>query len=228
MLSLDEDALIEALKRRIQADSETPHDHKRAAPFPPATEEQIESTERELDAPLPLLLRRIYLEVANGGFGPGFGILGANGGYRNDNFGTLVGIYRGSRDENEKEGWPEWPVGLLLLEDWGCTQLACLATAEFAGSIVLKDDNNGLTVTEFTLARYLAEWCEGRDPWKGMHEYVGDLHREGINPFTKQKQVIRKRVFRPVGTPWPGYPVKTFYQNEAAMERLRQQRDAGG
>lgn len=49
--------------------------------FPPATEQQIEQTEQQLGFPLPPLLRLLYTQIANGGFGPGFGILGVIGGY---------------------------------------------------------------------------------------------------------------------------------------------------
>jgi hypothetical protein len=48
--------------------------------FPPATEEQLLATESALGVPLPPDLRAIYAEVANGGFGPASGIVGAIGG----------------------------------------------------------------------------------------------------------------------------------------------------
>jgi hypothetical protein len=48
---------------------------------PPATAEQVALTEQRLGCPLPKPLRRYYLELANGGFGPLYGILGVHGGY---------------------------------------------------------------------------------------------------------------------------------------------------
>jgi len=36
----------------------------------PASLEQVEEAELKIGYPLPPLLRRLYLEVANGGFGP--------------------------------------------------------------------------------------------------------------------------------------------------------------
>lgn len=50
--------------------------------FPPATEYQICATERRLGFELPPLLRDLYLHVANGGFGPGTGLRGVEGGYK--------------------------------------------------------------------------------------------------------------------------------------------------
>ncbi len=49
--------------------------------FPAATEQQIKQTERQLGFSLPPLLRLLYTQIANGGFGPGYGITGAIGGY---------------------------------------------------------------------------------------------------------------------------------------------------
>lgn len=49
--------------------------------YPPATEEQLKMTEDLLKFPLPPILRALYEQVANGGFGPGydgiFGIIGS-------------------------------------------------------------------------------------------------------------------------------------------------------
>jgi hypothetical protein len=49
--------------------------------FPPATEEQLHETEEALGFPLPPLLRLLYTRIANGGFGPGYGIIGAIDGF---------------------------------------------------------------------------------------------------------------------------------------------------
>ncbi len=47
---------------------------------PPATEEHLQETEKILGFPLPPFLRALYKRVANGGFGPSQGLLGAAGG----------------------------------------------------------------------------------------------------------------------------------------------------
>jgi hypothetical protein len=49
--------------------------------FSRATEQQIVETEQQLGFPLPVLLRLLYKQVANGGFGPGYGIIGAVNGF---------------------------------------------------------------------------------------------------------------------------------------------------
>ena len=40
----------------------------------------LEEAESRLGFKLPILLRRLYLEVGNGGFGPSYGLLGISGG----------------------------------------------------------------------------------------------------------------------------------------------------
>lgn len=49
--------------------------------FPPATEAHVQRTESLLGFSLPPLLRILYSDLANGGFGPGFGLRGAVEGY---------------------------------------------------------------------------------------------------------------------------------------------------
>ncbi len=60
---------------------EITHDYRTGFEFPPATEEQLRATEESLGFPLPPMLRALYALVANGGFGPAYGITGARGGY---------------------------------------------------------------------------------------------------------------------------------------------------
>lgn len=57
------------------------HDFHRYFEFPPATDEQIKATEEALEIPLPPMLKMLYTQVANGGFGPDYGITGAREGY---------------------------------------------------------------------------------------------------------------------------------------------------
>src|SRR4051794_36254641 len=51
---------------------------------PPASEAAVRATERRLGFSLPETLRQIYLTVANGGFGPGYGVMGPEGGFTDD------------------------------------------------------------------------------------------------------------------------------------------------
>lgn len=57
------------------------HDRRIGFEFPPATAKQLQDTEKALGFPLPPMLRALYTHVANGGFGPAYGLTGASGGY---------------------------------------------------------------------------------------------------------------------------------------------------
>jgi hypothetical protein len=57
------------------------HPQRHGFAYPPAGEEQLRATEMALGFLLQPVLRALYAEVANGGFGPGGGIQGALGGY---------------------------------------------------------------------------------------------------------------------------------------------------
>lgn len=57
------------------------HDLRSGFEFPPATEEQVQVTQEALALPLLPVMRALYTQVANGGFGPACGITGIRGGY---------------------------------------------------------------------------------------------------------------------------------------------------
>jgi hypothetical protein len=74
----------------------------------PATPGEIEAVEAELGGRLPTVLRRAYLEVADGGFGPGAGLLPLS---------ASLAIYRDYRGESPGPHRSSWPAGLLPLTE---------------------------------------------------------------------------------------------------------------
>jgi hypothetical protein len=69
-------ALISQIQRRTQDPiwlAERPK-HQLARLFKPAKEVEIAAAERALGFGFPPLLRKLYLEIGNGGFGPGYGL----------------------------------------------------------------------------------------------------------------------------------------------------------
>ena len=120
--------------------------------FPAANGEQLYMTEVLLGFPLPPLLRSLYAQMANGGFGPGGGLKGIVGGYGSVESGThtfdtetIIDQYRwrcnkGIFDLAEDTGrdklvslevsYGEWLRSLLPICNLGCVQEACLASQE--------------------------------------------------------------------------------------------------
>ncbi len=78
--------------------------------FPPASEAQMRKTEQQLGFALPPLLRLLYTHVANGGFGPGYGLIGVIGGFS----------FTGSGGKNivERYRWNLKGCKLVRLEDY--------------------------------------------------------------------------------------------------------------
>jgi hypothetical protein len=81
-------------------------------PAHPAAVEEVESL---VGAPMPTLLKNLYV-LANGGFGPGYGLLGLRDGFTDDMHRTAVDIL----GEVPRGLWPGMPSGLLPLCHWGC------------------------------------------------------------------------------------------------------------
>lgn len=128
-----EDPLISALqvtvrklrRRSFRPDVEdwsVPHQK----PFPPATEAQIVTAEARIGFPLPPLLRRLYLQVANGGFGPAYGLIGVPGGAVDSQGDDISMAYAERRDVSDAQ-W-HWPQGTLPLIETGGASYLCIDT----------------------------------------------------------------------------------------------------
>jgi hypothetical protein len=133
---------------------------ERLPPLTPATREAIDEAERVLGFPLPGLLRRLYLDVGNGGFGPGYGILGVRGGHRDDLGGTAIDLYRRWHAESR-------PLadGLLPICHWGCGISSFIDCTTDEAAMWACDPNPGIDDDLFrepmTFTTWLERWVEG-------------------------------------------------------------------
>lgn len=80
--------------------------------LPPATATEFQQVEEELGIELPSIMKVVYSEIGNGGFGPGYGLYSLD---------EAIKFYRinAGPDPTEYPGW-SWPKGLLDICDWGC------------------------------------------------------------------------------------------------------------
>src|SRR6478736_10285958 len=69
----------------------------------PADPVAIDACEKALGFPLPPLLREIYLGIANGGFGPGYGVMGVAGGFTDDQGETITSLYQSFRQPDPED-----------------------------------------------------------------------------------------------------------------------------
>lgn len=150
MVDMTEDEIIEAIRVLPNL-------------LPPASPEAISQVEEVLGHPLPPLLRRLYLEVANGGFGPRGGILGVAGS-EYEHHSEVADIL--DMDQSTRDDWP----GMIWLFDWGGGIWSVMDSRDPAGSMWIWDpnfdeseypDESLLSPQNMTLAEWLTESLNG-------------------------------------------------------------------
>jgi hypothetical protein len=156
-------------------------------PLQPAPLAAVESAEALAGFRLPQLLRRLYLEVGNGGFGPGCGVEGLHGGYQVDGATALSG--RSWLRPNDANA-PRMPRTLC---HWGCAITTEIDLAD--GQIWGCDPNpaphnvSPLFPQCITVTDWFERWLDGRlyQPWLVQDPATGDWrgatdveHREAM------------------------------------------------
>lgn len=130
----------------------------------PATPEAVREAEAVIGYKLPRLLRRLYLEVGNGGFGPGYGVLGLSGGHRPGGQ-TALDLYRRATPTSWRS---VVPAGLLPLCAWGCAIYSFTDCSHPDGRMWAWDPNGGpggreeLFDQEVKLGDWLDRWVAGK------------------------------------------------------------------
>lgn len=187
-------SLIDELRHRAQDPqlaTDASADFPGAAP-PPLDEESVAQAEEALGFRLPPLLRRVYLEVANGGVGPAYGLLPLVDDGRprdeNDYVGEpLVERYEVFRLEDPKYPAWSWPEQLLPFNVWGCGILSCIDCSTAEGAVWTFDPHmlgeeertsDALARTHVSLREWLVDWLVGVDMWELMYEDDGRTLRE--------------------------------------------------
>jgi hypothetical protein len=155
----------------------------------PATPEAVREAEAVIGHKLPRLLHRLYLEVGNGGFGPGYGVLGLSGGHRYGGQ-TALDKYR------QTPSWSFLPAGLLPFCAWGCAIYSFTDCLHPDGRMWAWDPNGGragreaLFDREVKLADWLDQWVAGKlyqpirvqDPMTGQWRAATNAEIEAMLP----------------------------------------------
>ncbi|MBO2447121.1 SMI1/KNR4 family protein [Actinomadura barringtoniae] len=155
-MPLNDDEVVELVRTSLK--------HKHVSP--PASPDSVSEAERYIGQPLPPLLRRIYLEVANGGFGPlqyDDGVLGVSGGEWQGDWADILDVYRAFTADPPD---PKTPPYLVWLYDWGCAIWTLVDCRDERGPIWIwdgnLDDDETLYPMGIDLAGWLSRALEGR------------------------------------------------------------------
>ena len=168
--------LLEALAARAQSD--TARTDMWPGPLaPPLTRAQLQQSQARVDFTLPHLYVEILTQIGNGGFGPGYGLMGLHGGATDDLAQTALDLYSVfARPDPQEPSW-DWPHGLLPICTWGCAIYSCLDCTRPDAPVITWDPNDwedgtptalGFANTGYSLASWLRAWVEGAALWDDM------------------------------------------------------------
>lgn len=100
---------------------------------PPLSPQVLEEAERDLGFALPPLLRELYLQVGNGGFGPGSGLFRLTGHPKDDE--AIVSTYKMSTGPDVPEEYNSWHPRHILVFHWGCNIYSVVDCTTTDGSV---------------------------------------------------------------------------------------------
>jgi SMI1 / KNR4 family (SUKH-1) len=140
----------------------------------PASKKSLLATEQRLGFKIPHTLRTLYLEVANGGFGPGYGVMGVDDGFMDDSGNTIADLYeRYRRPDPEDPAW-HWPEYLLPFCYWGCGVYSAVDYSKEPSPVYYTDASvkeagepmeSIIRFHKPSIEDWLNDWLEGKDLW---------------------------------------------------------------
>ena len=145
---MDLDQLIIDLRQTAETDPKTVW-------YPTVSNEKVFQAEQWLGFKLPRILKRVYIEISNGGIGPGYRLGGLPGGNDCAWGDILASTEELKRNEEYEEGW-------LPVLDWGCNQVTMVA-CEDGGSIVTWLEGD-VQYEDYDLDELLHRWTKGERP----------------------------------------------------------------
>lgn len=148
------------------------------------TEREMAYAEDKIGFRFPRLLRALYLEIGNGGFGPGYGLrplftlrrFGRDG--ESTDYGVIslyLDMYEASRasdirdddgSDNSSARIVPWPAMLLPIVEWGCAISSCVDCSA-APYRVLRDDSESpcRSLEHESFEEWWLHWLNGKDWW---------------------------------------------------------------
>jgi hypothetical protein len=163
----DENGLIEGLKALTStgpflAPCQSEYEGVKQQANPPVTQEDLLQAEKLLGYALPPLLQRIYLEVGNGGFGPGYGLVPLFTPEQEDEY-----FFRSIVHTTLHERGKYWPETLLFICDWGCFITSSIDVSLPGCPIVRSEQGQHWGIEAPSLYHWLRAWLDGKPLFYG-------------------------------------------------------------
>ncbi len=139
--------------------------------YPPLLPEFLQMVEQRLGFKLPSFVRDVYCRVANGGFGPGYGLNGLTDDGHLDEYGLnaldLYFIFTHKPEKADSYTW-WWPEQLIPICDYGEGLWMCLDCTSPEGRIIRRepathvDCRDDFTKEFDRFEDWLQSWIDGR------------------------------------------------------------------
>ncbi len=170
------DALLNRIQARIARGQPCDHPGEWLPVQPPMAPAEVAAAEAELGFRLPELLRRLYTEVGNGGFGPVFGLIPLSLASLGDNPPAeaefeLIGEYARLVRRFTGGSRGRWPTGLVPAFYCGCTVFEFVDCRDPAGPVTWFDEGSEKLAELLnrevvpSLACRLEAWLAGEQVW---------------------------------------------------------------
>ena len=159
--------LIEQIRQRLDANrrrlAELPAKYRHPG-YPPVGAPTVSAAESRLGFSLPPLLRELYLEVGNGGFGPSLGLFGLEGG-------LPIGPPWAERDTDiveaylasQEEGHDYFVPREIVICDWGCLSGSAIDCSTPEGEMIFLREDFSYTREGISFREWMEDWLGGVD-----------------------------------------------------------------
>lgn len=172
-------SIIERVRRRAKSPN-TRTDNSELSPSSICSKlsaDQLVQSANELGFEPPALFVELLQSVGNGGFGPGYGLMGLLGGATDDMGSTAVKLYTDfAQPDPDDPAW-KWPHGLLPICHWGCAIYSCIDSTRAEAPVKTWDPNEwedgtspelAIRSSEVSFAEWLDAWSDGINLWDRM------------------------------------------------------------
>jgi len=150
--------------------------------LPLATVEAVKAAQDAVGFHFPTLLERLWIEVANGGFGPGYGLFGVEGGLADDDMALTTAPYclasletglmpepsdsaGGTSEADGPAEFAPWPEKLVPICEWGCQHLSAIDCATPEGQMVDLVEGFERKPKRMTFVQWMEAWVSGVELW---------------------------------------------------------------